>query len=66
MSKNAGCKYQSNGWCDHCFRDGVPTVLMGEVPHYETATAELCADCLRLGLATLESEQDPAGLKSAI
>lgn len=54
--KNAGCKYEAKGWCDHCFRQPVPTVLMGEAPHYETATTSLCADCLRLGLAALQSE----------
>jgi hypothetical protein len=57
--KNARLEYHPRGWCDHCYRFEVPTIMIGEAPSYESNTVTLCEECLVLGLAALRA----AGIK---
>ena len=39
--------------CDHCGARDVPVVELGQEPDYESATADVCAECLREALGAL-------------
>ena len=41
--------------CDECGKNTWDAVQFGELPDYESATAEICADCLRAALKLLEN-----------
>lgn len=42
--------------CDECGVQTWDAVQIGEEPDYESATAEICADCLRAALKLLEGK----------
>ena len=43
--------------CNECGEDSWDAVELGEPPDYESATATICADCLRKALALIEAHR---------
>ena len=56
IEKIIGNRSWTRNKCDECQKDQETTVLLGEEPDYESATAQICLECLKKAVALLKSQ----------
>ncbi len=45
-------------FCDECGRQSDEVVQLGEKPYWESSTINVCYDCLRKAMATLDKKEE--------